>query len=178
MNIQLYKEKINSINNKAVNLLMSSVNEETGEIDSEKLQEIESLELKKEEAITVLGLFHHELNAMSQSIENDPMVIEAKRKLELSKQYKSNAESIKNFLSKFIPEGEKIQNENIKISWRSSESLETDYDFDIEEVEIIKPEFVKVEKTLRKKELKDFYKTTDLRFKGTKIIKKQNIQIK
>lgn len=178
MTLTLYKQELNSINNRIVNILKNNTDEETGEINELILDELEGLELKKEELITVLALSFHDLNTMIQSIDNHPVMTEAKRLKELQKYYSQSVSSLKNLLSRVVPEGEKIETDRYKISWRKSTSYQIDDLIDLEELEKQYPQLVKVERSFRASEAKNYHKETGTLPEGIIEIKRNNLQIK
>ncbi len=91
------------------------------------------------------------------------------------KQLSSITERIKRYLSANIPEGEKIKEIRYEISWRKSESIEIDdITFDMNNLESMYPECVRVKKEVDKTALKKIQALPI----GIKRITKQNIQVK
>lgn len=178
-NVTIYKDELNRINNSITRTLLENVDEETGEINEAILDQLNAMELKKEELITVLALSFHEYNAHIQSIKNDPIVVEAQRKLALAKQYEQSVNSLKNLLARVVPEGEKIENEHYKIGWRKSSVVEVDeLECDLEKIHKNNPALVEVEYKLKKTEVKNYWKSGKTLPIGISIEEKQNLQVK
>lgn len=176
--LSIYQQDLYKIDNRLTKLISNNVDEESGLIDEKVMEEINELDLKKEDLIKVFALSYHELNAIANSIEADPIVLEAKRKLALKKRYENTIEGLKKLLKKIVPEGEKIKTEHYEISWRKSSYVEQDDLIDLAELEIHYPDFVKTVRNLRMNEIKAFAKEKGVLPEGLTIKNRQNIQVK
>ena len=154
-------------------ILLQYVDEETGEIDPKAFEKLKALGKTKEEIMSSSMESYHNFNDLSKLISD-----KIKRLQNLKKIYDTTSDSIKNILSKFIPEGEKIYSEDYMISWRKSSIVALDSFSNIEDVEELFPEFVRVTKELKKPVIKNFAKNGGKLPSILKIIDKQNIQIK
>lgn len=180
-NVTLYKDELRKINNRITKILSdeNNVNEETGEISEAVIDQLNALDLRKEEIIEVLALAFHDYRAMAESIKNDPVVLEAKRKLELAKQYEAGYNSLKNLLAKVVPEGDKIETENYKISWRKSSVVEVDeLECNLEELYKKQPELVRAKFEIDKKIIKELSKANKPLPNGVTIEERNNLQLK
>lgn len=175
--IQVYRNELNSIDNRITNIMIQNVDEETGELSESVLEELDKLELKKEELTTVLALTFHEFKAMINAIDNNPIKREAERLESLKKQYLKSTESLKTLIKKIVPEGEKITTDKYKIGWRKSTSYTIDDLTDLAELEKQYPQLVKVERKFMSSEAKNLHKDTGTLPEGVSEVNKNNIQI-
>lgn len=137
-----------------------------GEISEFLNHRLESLEVEKELKIGNICRFYKSLLAESDMVKG-----EAKKLMERASVTENKANSLKQFLSCYVKEGEKFTDEHTKISWRKSESVDIEPDAQIpENYQRIK---VEPDKTKLKTALKVGYV-----FEGIRLVEKQNIQIK
>jgi len=173
--LQVYRDKIYSINNNFVRTITEHMNEETGEVSNDVLEELNKLEIKKEELTDCIALSHFDYVALEKAIKEDPIVQEAKRRLELASRYSKTAESLKILLAKVVPEGEKFSTPYYSISWRKSTAVELDEDVSLDEL----PDYcVRIKKELDKTEIKNRNKNGEPLPKGVTVVTKNNIQLK
>ena len=103
--------------------------------------------------------------------EAEMVKLEAKKLTDRARVTENKANALKNYLSSFIPEGQKFSDENSKVSWRKSESVYIQENANIpEEYNRVK---IEADKTALKKALKGGTK-----IEGVKLVENQNIQIK
>ena len=145
--------------------ILACVDPETGDIvDIERLEE---LELARDTKISNIGCWIKDLKAEAEAIKAEKMNL-AKRQ----EAAEHKAEQLKNYLSEYLA-GAKFKDARVSISYRKSESVEIE-DGAIEE---LPTRFIKVEKTVRKAELKDAMKGGQ-KFDGCRLVEKNNIQIR
>lgn len=164
------------LNETISNIIDSNTDPETGEISEAALLEIEKLEMNKLEKYESIALLFKNLKSFSDRIKEESKVL-----AERSKQYENKAERIKYFLDRQL-NGQPLETERIKVSYRKSETVEID-DLIIElnggydklPGELVKKEIVyKVDK-MKVKE----YSKNDLPLpNGITIQKNNNINIK
>lgn len=172
MNTSLVLFKINEQINSIIED-EGSVNPETGEFTEEASKRFEALQMQKADMVQAIGyanIFHN-----SQA---DLVDAEIKRLSAIKKTYQSRAEAAKRFLQKHLEPGEKYDFTDLRISWRKSEETIIDEMLDLTQFSIDYPELVKIETTIKKAELKALHKEGKPLPVGTKIIEKQNLQIK
>lgn len=147
----------------------------TGELLPEVLDKINSLELKKEDLFHNIGLMQLQAKASIGAVD-----AEIKRLTDIKKSFQTREGTAKKFLQNHIPEGEKFEFENLKISWRKSTAVETKEDLNLESLKVSDPDFVteKVVFSLDKTLVKNTYKANGILPAGVKVVEKQNIQVK
>ena len=112
------------------------------------------------------------------------MLEEAKEAQKRLDEYKEKAlklqESMKAILTKTIPEGEKIESPDYKISWKKASSVYIGDNLDPEEVYKVASDLVnkKVTFTFDKKKIKAKLDNGQPVYEGMSIVEKNNIQIK
>jgi len=139
-----------------------------GEISDFLNHKLESLDVEKELKIGNICRFYKSLLAEADMVKG-----EADKLTERVRITKNKAESLKKYLSHFIPEGEKFADEHTKISWRKSESLfikDDDISYVPEDYQRV---VVSADKVALKKDIK-----SGKTFEGISLVEKQNIQIK
>lgn len=151
----------------------NSVDPLTGEFTLEASAKFESLQLERADMVKSIGLANIFHNSQADSVS-----AEIKRLTGIKKYYESKAEAAKKFLQKHLEVGEKFDFDTLKISWRKSEETIIDETLDLTQFSIDYPELVKIETTIKKAELKALHKEGKPLPVGTKIIEKQNLQIK
>ena len=151
--------------NKAILEFDYEIDEETGEILN--AEELDALELAREEKIEGVGLWIKNLQAEAEAVkkEKDAMA-DRQRRLE------KKAESLKNYLA-WALQGEKFSTPRIAMSWRKSESVL------IPDEALLDDRFVNIQmiKKPDKKLIKDTLKA-GLEVPGAELVTKQNLQIK
>lgn len=181
--LQLYRKHINQLNNALKELVEINVDEDTGELSNEVYEQLNAIEVQKEDIVRYATLTFNEYRVLHKTIKD-----EIRRLNDLAKRYERTMEGFKKMLLANVPEGEKIESDLYRISWRKSSSVEIDQDYLAEnllgedeflkELESKYKDLVKVSRTLKKKEAKDLYKKTGTLPKGLKFVEdKQNIQI-
>lgn len=165
---QIYK-----VNQQIHNLVEAMIDQETGEINPVAVIQLNKLEIQKEEAIHQLCLVHLESKAKAEAV-----AVEIKRLTALKKSLEVREEASKRIIEREVPEGETMQFENAKISYRKSESVEMDDDFDLSQLAFDQPDLVDIKYGLKKDNIKKLVKENKPIPEGIRIVKKNNIQIK
>ena len=135
---------------------------QTGEIDVERLSE---LEIARDEKIQNSALFIKNLRADAEAFKKEKLEF-AKRQ----KQAEMKVNQLKYYLSKCL-DGNKFETDKVKISFRKSESVEIDESlFDDDR-------FFEMERKYNLSDIKKALKKGE-RIDGAEIVESQNIQIK
>ena len=170
------------INNEIDGFISSFVDTETGEMLSIAEAHFNNLSLKREEVIHQIGLAHVLNNAKSDAVDT-----EIKRLQAIKKSIDNRASLAKRLIEKELQENESFEFENLKISWKknpSSIDYDTEMDTDmeqqfLEQLSITNPDLVGTKYTLKKKEVKELYKTTSTLSEGLTVIDdRKSLQIK
>lgn len=184
-NIQSLKWQIYQVDNAVRDIIENDINLETGEIEYEISEQLEAMEIAREELTKNVILYYKETSAFQEAIK-----VEKKRLSDMDSQLTNRLAKLKTFIKNSVPEGEKIKTEQFQISWRKSSSFEIDKDYldghdlmteekYLEELEKTNPELIKNVRTLKKKEVEELYKTSGILPIGLIYEKdKQNIQIR
>lgn len=155
------------INSQIEAALNSAVDQETGEIISEKaLEALQELEMQKGEKVEQLALLYKNKVAEVAALKAEKMAFAARQTAA-----EKAAESIKQYLSQTL-HGEKIKGKRFSIGWRKSESVT------IAEGAFLPDEYLTFKapepnKTAIKNALK-----TGIKIEGASLEKTNNIQIK
>ena len=136
------------------------------------LAELEQLTMEKQLIIQNVGLTFKE-----SMLFLDAMKEEKKRLSERINIYEERLKKVKEFLARFIGEGNKLKLPQLEISWRKSSSIEEDYDFSFDYVQEHFPDLIRIKLELDKQKAKEFLKG-GVGIKGLKLKEKNNIQIK
>ena len=145
--------------------ILECVDQDTGDIiDIDKL---EALEMEREQKISNVACWIKDLEAEAEAISKEKQKL-AQRQAACE----NKAASLKNYLT-FALNGMKFKDARCSISYRKSDSVEVDK----EVIDKLPEEFVKVEKSVRKTELKNAMKL-GFEFEGCKLVEKSNIQIR
>lgn len=141
------------------------VDEETGEIDTEKLA---ALEEERNTKISNIACWIKDLGAEAEALKAEKMALAKRQESAEHKQ-----EQLKRYLQAAL-EGEKFKDSKCSISYRKSESVEIDDDLDLAKL----PEnLVKVEIKPSKTAIKEAIKS-GLDIEGCHLVTKESIQIK
>ena len=95
--LQKYRGSLYKVNNEITRLILKNVDEETGEIADSVMEELTALDLTKDQLTNDIALSYFDYAAFVNHIENDPIIIEAKRKLDLAKIIKEQLNHLKTF---------------------------------------------------------------------------------
>ena len=159
--------EINSAIEDAINNLLTSVDEETGEVNPEALQNLSDLQVQKDEKLDNIGAYIKNLLAEADMIKAEEANLKARREAKEKK-----AERLKDYLSTAL-NGEKFESPRVSCTWRKSEVVT------IPDLEAIPDEYKKTkteisaDKTAIKKAIK-----AGQEVKGATLETKNNLQIK
>lgn len=157
---------INAAYQEALNKAMEAAEQNEGVIPDNLDIELEQIGLKREEKIQAsIGYYKNE-NAIADMLDAEIKALTTRKHA-----HESHAEWMKNYLSKNVSQGEKFEYAIGKISWRKSESVR------IVDETAIPEEFIKIERSPKKKDIKDAIKK-GFAVTGAEIEENQNIQIK
>lgn len=145
--------------------LENCINYETGEVDYEKMKE---LQMEKGKKIESIALWIKDLNAESEAIKNEMRSLS-----ERAEQKEKKAISLKKYLS-YILAGQKFETPKVDISYRKSISVNV-----VDESIITDERFIRVKesRTIDKLALKEALKSGE-QIQGAELVESQNIQIK
>ncbi len=161
------------IHNEIQDLVESYINPETGEISDVVAAQINTLQLKREDAIHQLCLVNLESKAKADAVAS-----EIKRLSAIKKSSETLADASERIIGKELAEGETYHFENAKISYRKSEVVEYDPTLDLSQLAFDHPELIEISYSLKKSEIKKLAKENKPIPEGITIIKKNNLQIK
>lgn len=159
--------EINSAIEDAINNLLTSVDEETGEVNTEALQNLSDLQVQKDEKLDNIGAYIKNLLAEADMIKAEEANLKARREAKEKK-----AEHLKEYLATAL-NGEKFESPRVSCTWRKSEVVS------IVSVESIPDEYkktkteVSADKTAIKKAIKAGQEIC-----GAILETKNNLQIK
>lgn len=141
------------------------VDQETGEIiDVERL---EALEMEYDQKISNIACWIKNLKAEAEAIKTEKQNLAKRQQV-----CENKAESLKNFLDHLLA-GEKFKDGRVSISYRKSTTVEVDESV----IDELPSRFVKIEKTVRKNELKQAMEGGQ-NFEGCQLVEHNNIQIR
>ena len=161
--------KTYELDQKINELIANSIDPETGEVSDGFIEKLDALNMERNEKIDNIMRLYKNLISDAAGWE-----AEEKRLSELKKSAKNRAESLKNYLSRYMEAGvEKFTSEHGKIGWRKSEKVV------VQDVDTLPEEFkkVKVEVKADLISLKNALKE-DRKIDGVSLEEHQNIQIK
>lgn len=141
------------------------MDEETGEVTN--FDELDALQMAKEEKIENLALWHKELIA-----EADAIKAEEKKLADRRKTAEKKADSLKNYLD-YVLAGEKFKTPRVAVSYRKSETVNV---FDIDKLPDNFKKF-KTEVSADKTNIKAYLKQGNI-LDGVELVVNNNIQIK
>ena len=168
MGMTLYE--INAAIRDAIESLFSAVNEETGEVDEEKLNALEQLKEDRAEKLDNIGAYIKNLIAEVEALKQESATLKERadvkaKKIERLKKYVAD-----NMLSQ---EETKFESKRVVFSFRKSEQVEISDDAALPKKYLVKKVEYKPDKAAIKEALKGGSKVN-----GAKIVEKQNLQIK
>lgn len=161
--------KLYELDQKINELIANSIDPETGEVSDGFIEKLDALNMERNEKIDNIMRLYKNLISDAAGWE-----AEEKRLSELKKSAKNRAESLKNYLSRYMEAGvEKFTSEHGEIGWRKSEKVV------VQDVDTLPEEFkkVKVEVKADLISLKNALKE-DRKIDGVSLEEHQNIQIK
>lgn len=155
MNLYEINEKLQNFN--------LEVDEETGEVLN--IDELDNLELAKNEKIENICLYIKNLKADAEAYENEKQAFADREKRATNK-----AKSLQRYLENIL-NGEKFETTKAKCTWRKSEKVE------VTDMLSIPRQYIKVKEDVDKTELKKALKNGD-EIKGAKLVENNNLSIK
>lgn len=145
--------------------ILNLVDQETGEvIDTDRLEE---LQMERDKKVSNVACWIKNLKAEAEALKAEKENL-AKRQQSCERK----AEQLKDYLA-YALNGTKYKDARVSVSYRKSESVEVD---DMA-IFTLPEEYIKVEKTVKKTELKNAMKL-GLQFDGCRLVEKNNIQIR
>lgn len=148
-------------------IIQQCVDEETGEVDSNRL---DALIMERDRKIENLALWEKDLQAEADAIEK-----ESRNLRERAEVTRRKAESIKNYLVTAL-HGEKFKTSRCSVSYRKSAAVEISPTCDLNELSSrFKTETVEVKPN--KKAMKEYLQSGG-KIDGVGLVERQNIQIK
>lgn len=156
------------INEKIMTAFDRAIDAETGEIlDAAAFEELDNLQLMREEKIEGILLWIKNLTAAEEELKKEKQAFE-----ERMKQKRRKAESLKQYVSNVLA-GQKFETTQVTVTWRKSEVTEFHGDIALLPEECITRREPEVNKTALKKLLK-----AGAEIPGAQIVSKQNMSIK
>lgn len=145
--------------------ILECVDQETGDIID--IDRLAALEMERGQKISNVACWIKDLEAEAEAISK-----EKKKLAERQAACENKAASLKKYLT-FALNGMKYKDARCSVSYRKSDSVEVDK----AAIDKLPEEYIKVEKTVRKSELKNALKL-GFEFEGVKLVEKSNIQIR
>jgi hypothetical protein len=156
--------KLYEINNE-IEMLMESVDLETGLISDEVFEQLNQLEMAKSEKILNLACYIKSLQAEEEAHEIEQKKQEAKRRVLLNK-----ISGLKDFISR-VASGEKYKDSRVSIGWRDTESVS------ITDANKLPESAFKITKEASKTQIKELIES-GVEVEGAEIVKRKSILIK
>jgi len=162
MNLYKIQENINQAINKGI-----IVDQETGEVLDFSCKELQLLKDNRDTKIENIAIYIKNNIASIEALKNEKNNLE--KRLD---QYQKKTDFLKKYLSIFCIENniKKIEYPKASISFRTSQQVEINSDFN-------NSDFIRIKQEVDKQKLKEALKG-GLEISGAKLIEKQNIQIK
>lgn len=145
--------------------ILNLVDQETGEVVD--IERLEQLEMERDKKISNVACWIKDLKAEADAIKAEKNAL-AKRQTVCE----NKVEQLEDYLTRAL-NGIKFKDARCSISYRKSESVEVDDSV----IDKLPEEYIKIEKSVRKTELKDAMKL-GFEFEGCRLIEKNNIQIR
>ena len=148
--------------NQAVRDFELEIDEETGEILN--ADALDSLELERDTKIENIALWIKNLKAEAEAVKKQKEAFYSREKALTNK-----AERLKEYLANNLM-GEKFKTDRVVLSWRKSQAVEVDDNFNDER-------FIKYEPKISKSEIKDALKSGEI-IEGARLVENNSLQIK
>lgn len=145
--------------------ILDCVDQETGDIVD--IERLEKLEMERDKKVSDVACWIKDLKAEAEAIKNEVDKLSDRRKADENK-----IESLKRYLE-YALNGTKFKDERCSISYRRSETVEVSKEAEAK----LPDEYIKLERTVKKTELKDAMKL-GFTFEGCQLVEKNNIQIR
>lgn len=159
--------EINQEIENALNAILESQDEETGEVDESLVNILEDLRLQKDEKLDNIGAYIKNLSAEVKMLKDEESALKERREKKENK-----IDSLKNYVASIL-NGQNFESARVVFSFRKSESV------GIENVDFLPDKFKISETSVKadKKAIKDAIKNGQ-EIPGAWIETKQNLQIK
>lgn len=143
------------------------VDAETGEVID--IEAIEALEMERDQKVRNIACWIRNLDADEKALAEQAKIFTDRKNA-----VKNKKESLKGYLARYL-NGKPWQNNEVKISWRESEAIETDTNLDVSKLPAVYVDYgePKLNKKLLKQDIKN-----GLEIAGVHLVKHNNIQIK
>jgi len=145
--------------------ILDCVDQETGDIVD--LDRLKALEIERDRKVSNVACWIKDLKAEADAIKKEVDNLSARKTADENK-----IKSLKQYLD-YALNGTKFKDERCSISYRRSEAVEVTKEGEAK----LPEEFIKIERTVRKSELKDAMKL-GFEFEGCTLVEKNNIQIR
>ncbi len=120
--------RLSEIDAEIEGLLARGVDPETGEITDECMANLEALEIERERKLLDIAVYMMGEEAEAKAVEEH-----AKAMATRARTHRNRATRLRRFLSEQIPNGSKLRDDRVRISWRNSERVDVDEDADLPE---------------------------------------------
>lgn len=134
------------INKAIMDAFTNAIDEETGEINESAMEELNALQIAKDEKMENIALYIKNLTSDAEQIKAESQKL-AKR----AKSYENKAQWLKEYL-KYALNGEKLATSRVSVSYRSSKSVECT----LEDISTLPQEFLRMNPELNKTEIKKY----------------------
>lgn len=174
--VEVNSYQIYKVHKEIDDLITSQIDPETGELNAVASAHLNTLSLRREDAIHGLTLSHLQNSAKADVVDR-----EIDRLTSLKKAIERRADAAKRILEQELQEGEVFEFENCKINWKKNPaSVEVDPDINLEELEFDYPDLVKtdIKKSVIKKEAKAILESGKTINGLTLVTDKKSLQIK
>ena len=161
------------IHAEVINLIESQVDPATGELPKIAAAHLNTLSIRRADAIHQISLFHLENKAKAEAVEG-----EIKRLQLIKNSFEIRESFAKKIIERELADGETFEFENAKISYRKSEVVEVGDDLDLSQLAFDQPELIDISYSLKKAEIKKLAKDNKPIPEGITIVKKNNLVIK
>jgi len=145
--------------------ILDCIDMETGEVVD--IDRLTALEMERDQKISNVACWIKDLKAEAEAIKAEKQNLDKRQRVAENK-----VEQLKNYLS-YVLNGTKFKDARVAISYRKSESVQCSDDA----INTLPEEFIKVEKSVKKSELKEAIKNGQT-FEGCEIVTKESIQIR
>lgn len=168
MSWKLYE--IDDVLRQAIAAAEQAVDTETGELPEDWAEFLTTVQMERDEKALGVACYVRELLA-----EADAVKAEKDRLTKRQRALENQAERVKAYLAAFVPQGEKLKDGRVQVSWRKSESVQVDVP--AEQLPTMYQRVIPEQREPDKTALKDAIKT-GAQIPGVQLVTKQNIQIR
>lgn len=100
-------------------VLAEAIDTETGVIDDARLEELNNLEMARDDRALAVAAY-----ALGCEAEADAVEATAKRLMERARVHRAQGKRLRVYISECIPNGTKLRNDQVEIGWRRSQAVE------------------------------------------------------